>query len=88
MLAQERLGTLWEHWETGEVISGFQVRSNLNITSSLWGSALFDISEWHLINFEWLSIGVVLVHTALSAWAAFFEGALRLLACAATASRH
>jgi hypothetical protein len=61
------------------------VGANLNILARNF-SALLLVSERSLSNLEWLGVGGVLSHAALSAWAALLEGALGLLGGGAVSS--
>jgi hypothetical protein len=80
VLAQEGLGASWEDWEACELIGALQVGADLDIGGrefGSWGGGL--VSKRSLVNFEWLGVGVLLGHAALSAWAGLFHGALGLL---------
>lgn len=89
VLAQERLGSSWENWEAGEIISSSKMWADLNVTTSLgWGSTLLDFSEWGLVDLEWLGVGIVIVHATLSSWAALLESTSGALGWAIASTLH
>jgi hypothetical protein len=79
VLAQHGLGASWKEWEAGEIVGACQMGAHCDISARKFRGALLLISEWSLINNEWLGVGVVFSHTALSAWAALLDVALGLL---------